>query len=395
MPRNIVILLDGTSNEITRKRSNVLRLYGTLSKTPGQIVYYDPGVGTFGADNAWSNAWRRLHEFWGMITGWGLDQNVKEAYRFLAETYDDGKRSDGPDEEPDRIYIFGFSRGAYSARVLAGFIHAVGLLNPVNMNLLDYAYRAYKSVGEGGSVEDNLDGKAFAEVRLFERILRSPRPVIRCLGLFDTVASVIEWRRFRPTLKSHVFTRNNASVQAVRHALAIDERRTMFQPQLWGERREYWGGPFRPPTPEAQDVNEVWFTGVHGDIGGGYPEDRSALAKIPLEWMIDETRALGLQYSTRTINLLVRGRGKDSKYVAPDALAMPNDSMTGGWRLLEYVPRRLPRGGGMAGLLGFYLPLGRRRVMPAGARIHASVEARRGGPSDVAQPNIPPDREVV
>ena len=302
MPRNIVILLDGTSNEITRKRSNVLRLYGTLSKTPGQIVYYDPGVGTFGADNAWSNAWRRLHEFWGMITGWGLDQNVKEAYRFLAETYDDGKRSDGPDEEPDRIYIFGFSRGAYSARVLAGFIHAVGLLNPVNMNLLDYAYRAYKSVGEGGSVEDNLDGKAFAEVRLFERILRSPRPVIRCLGLFDTVASVIEWRRFRPTLKSHVFTRNNASVQAVRHALAIDERRTMFQPQLWGERREYWGGPFRPPTPEAQDVNEVWFTGVHGDIGGGYPEDRSALAKIPLEWMIDETRALLPQRDTNALN---------------------------------------------------------------------------------------------
>lgn len=201
MPKNIVILCDGTSNEIEEDRTNVLRLFGTLKKDDSQIVFYDPGVGTFGAANSFSYYRRRAWEFWGLATGWGLDHNVKEAYRFLARHYDDGKRTGADDEEPDRIYMFGFSRGAYTARVLAGFIRAVGLIDPISLNLLDYAYRAYKDIGEhtnGKTTESNApqggvkDNSAFAEVRLFERMLNPARPVITCLGLFDTVASVIE-----------------------------------------------------------------------------------------------------------------------------------------------------------------------------------------------------------
>ena len=77
MPKNIVILMDGTSNEISTDRTNILRLYGTLEKSERQLVYYEPGVGTFGAENAWLRFWRKAVEIWGLATGWGLDQNVK------------------------------------------------------------------------------------------------------------------------------------------------------------------------------------------------------------------------------------------------------------------------------------------------------------------------------
>lgn len=296
MPKNIVLLLDGTSNEISANRTNILRLYGTLEKSERQLVWYDPGVGTIGPENSWLRFWRTAVEVWGMATGWGLDQNVKEAYQFLVENYDSGKRKGGKDEGRDRIYLFGFSRGAYSARVLAGFIRALGLIEPRNVNLLDYAYRAYKRV-------DLAKGKdaSFAEVRLYERILNPDRPPIRLLGLFDTVASIIEHGRFGPRLRSHAFTTTNVSVEAVRHAVSIDEKRTMFLPQLWPEGEEYWGNPFNRGHAVPQDAREVWFKGVHCDIGGGYPEAESGLAKLPIKWMIEQTGPMGLLYRTQTV----------------------------------------------------------------------------------------------
>jgi len=396
LPKNIVILCDGTSNEISENRTNVLRLYGALEKSSNQVVFYDPGVGTFGAENAWSYYYRKAIEIWGLATGWGLDANVKEAYKFLTEHYDDGKRPDGTDEGPDQIYIFGFSRGAYTARVLAGFIHAVGLIDTVNLNLLDYAYRAYKGVSDikgDQQADGSKDPKTnpFAEVRLFERILRPKRPAIRCLGLFDTVGSVIEMGRFGPRLRSHAFTRKNASVECVCHAVGIDERRTMFQPQLWPVGAEYWGGPFPTKKSKAQVVKEVWFSGVHGDVGGGYPEKNSQLAKIPLAWMIEETKKCGLKYTTRTINEIVLGKNKKKDYVAPDPLAPRNASMSFGWSMLEFIPRRLSKGYSTDRLkvFGFYIPFFEPRKIEKDAEIHPSVLMRRGTSSDYEQPNIP------
>ena len=146
MSKNIVLLFDGTSNEISADRTNILRLFGCLRRSDEQIVYYDPGVGTFGAEENWSGLARDAYEIWGLATGWGLDHNVKEAYRFLVEHYDSGPvDADGRHSDRDRIYIFGFSRGAYSARVLAGFIHAFGLMSKYHLNLLDYAYRTIRA----------------------------------------------------------------------------------------------------------------------------------------------------------------------------------------------------------------------------------------------------------
>lgn len=386
MPKKIVILLDGTSNEISSDRTNILRFYGILEKSDYQLVYYDPGVGTFGADGTWSRFWRKAHEVWGLMTGWGLDHNVKEAYRFLVENYDNGKRSDNIDVPRDQIYIFGFSRGAYSARVLAGFIHAVGLIEARNLNLLSYAYQAYKQVGQ------NAEEKAFEEVRLYERILGTDRPPIKMLGLFDTVASVIESGRKGPRLKSHAFTSRNKSVEFVSHAVAIDEKRTMFRPMLWPDGEEYWGNPFNRMDAKPQDVEEVWFAGVHGDAGGGYPEKESGLCKVPLVWMIDRSMAAGLKFRTQSVNSLVHGKRKNSKYIAPDPLGKPHNTMTFWWSLMEFIPSKKPKNSSRSSLFGISIPFFERRFMPPKSKVHVSVIQRREELGEWSK-NIPDDFE--
>ncbi|NGO62675.1 DUF2235 domain-containing protein [Rhizobium daejeonense] len=396
MGKNIVLLFDGTSNEIAADRTNILRLFGTLRRTDRQLVYYDPGVGTFGADDSWSRAWRKAVEVWGLATGWGMDSNIKQAYRFIVENYEAAPRdSDGKKiGEDDRIFIFGFSRGAYTARVLAGFIHALGLIRREHLNLVDYAYRAYKGIPDHQThtpatpaPEGSPAPSAFATMRLYERTLKGIRPTIELLGLFDTVASVIEPGKVGIQFKTHPFTDRNPSVRYVRHAVAIDERRTMFRPELWPANQPFWGGPFRPPADrpmQPQDVKEVWFTGVHGDIGGGYPEKQSALIKLPLAWMIRETKAMGLDYSTRTVNEVVLGKNPEKDYVAPNAMAEPHDSMNLAWRLVEFIPRKVPpsswRHNGKAG--GIYLPKSDPRLISEDALVHISVEERLNSSPD-------------
>lgn len=389
MSRRIVLLLDGTSNEIETNRTNIVRLYGCLEKSENQVVWYNPGVGTMGAEHSWSPRYRKFVQTLGLATGWGLDRNVKDAYRFLAETYREG----------DEIYLFGFSRGAYTARVLAGFIHAVGLLWPINLNLLDYAYRAYKRISDDDrevSEADKAAGGRFAEVRLFERMLDPRRPMIRGLGLFDTVGSVIEMGRWRPVIRNYAFTVTNPSVESVRHAVAIDERRVMFRPTLWPRGVDYRCPRFNSDEIRPQDVEEVWFTGSHSDIGGGWGEERSHLAKIALEWMIERTETLGLVYDDGVVDRIVRGGDSDDGYEPPNPHSMPNESMSGFWPILEWLPRRHrpERDGRRSSILGLYLPRGTRRRIPAGTMIHSSVFDRRGTDADFNQPNIPTDHVV-
>jgi uncharacterized protein (DUF2235 family) len=270
--------------------------------------------------------------------------------------------------------------------VLAGFLHAFGLIEARNLNLLDYAYRAYKRIG------DRPGEAGFAELRLHERILRPQRPTIRFLGLFDTVASVIESGRFGPRLRSHAFTARNPSVETVRHAVAIDERRTLLRPQLWPEAQVFQPNRFDEAGAVPQDAREVWFSGVHGDIGGGFPEKESQLAKIPLHWMIEQSRAAGLSYKTRTINQLVLGKSGDD-HVAPDPLGRVHNSMTPGWKLLELLPRRKTAGSRRASLAGWTIPFGEHRAIPEGARIHRSA-LKRFSESGKQPPNVPQEYVV-
>src|SRR3954462_10379298 len=135
---NIVICCDGTGNEISENISNVLKLYRCLRKTdrthPRQLVFYDPGVGTVTEPSTWHRWKANINLVLGLATGYGLDDNVLSAYRFLVEHYAPG----------DRIYLFGFSRGAYTVRVLAGLIHKVGLISPEQANLAGSGLIAYK-----------------------------------------------------------------------------------------------------------------------------------------------------------------------------------------------------------------------------------------------------------
>jgi len=392
MPKNIVILCDGTSNEIGGDRTNILRLYGTLVKDESQLVFYDPGVGTLGAENSPLRFIRKTVEIWGLATGWGLDQNVKEAYEFLVNHYDDGTRHNEDDVEPDRLFLFGFSRGAYTVRVLAGFIHAVGIIRPENINLIDYAYQAYKHVTDVATDDsDCLVDERFKEVLMFERILTPIRPAIRCLGLFDTVGSVIELTKWGPRFRKHAFTQVNKSVESVRHALAIDERRSMFQPQLWPAGQAYWGNPFTDTIAKLQDLKEAWFTGVHSDIGGGYPEAESGLAKITLEWMIRETTEIGLKFNVDTVNKIVLGQGEDVSYTSPNPLAAKHNSLNWGWKLAELLPQRVKKNtpNSQRSILGWFWRFAKPRAIPARADIHDSVFKRRNTASDFEQPNIP------
>jgi uncharacterized protein (DUF2235 family) len=127
--RNIIICCDGTGNEISENISNVLKLYRCLRKTektePRQLVYYDPGVGTLARPDPWHKLKQDFNTILGLATGYGLDDNVLAAYDFLARNYQHG----------DQVYLFGFSRGAYTVRVLAGLIHKIGLITPEQINL--------------------------------------------------------------------------------------------------------------------------------------------------------------------------------------------------------------------------------------------------------------------
>lgn len=383
MPKNIVILFDGTSNEISSNRTNILRLFGCLEKSADQVVYYSPGVGTFGAANALSYHWRKLVEIVGMATGWGIDQNVKDAYRFVLDHYTPGKSG----AARDRIYIFGYSRGAYTARVLAGFINCLGLIDKTNLNLLDSAFLAYKAVnerGEGG-------GEDWSELNLYERMLQPDHPPIRLLGLFDTVASVWEWGRYGPRFRLHAATSLNPSVEAVRHAVALEERRCLYQPVLWPAGQDFFGNRFKKAKPRRQDLRERWFAGFHPDVGGGRSENQSALAKVPLVWMLNEVAQMGLELRETTVGEIVLGANPAKNYVAPDPKAITQSSMNLGWAVLELLPRRVPQAerGWRRSLLGWYIPLFRRRRVPEGASLHPSVAER--GP---LPPNVPTDHRI-
>ena len=383
MPKTIILLFDGTANTVRSNRSNILRLYGCLEKSERQLVWYSPGVGTFGGEGTLFYWRARLREMFDRATGWGLDANVKDAYRFLVQNYDNGKRDGKRVQDRDRVILMGFSRGAYTARVLAGFLNAFGLMAPRHLNLLNQAYRAYKGVAERPDANGDWD-----EMNLWYRVLRPDLVPIACLGLFDTVSSVFEWGRNGPRFRAHANTSDNPSVATVRHAVALDERRALYQPLHWPGGQTCYGNRFKRGPSKPQDLREMWFAGVHADVGGGYPERSSGLGKVALDWMIRETEGLGIRYRHATVNRIVMGKqghAASERYVPPDPLARAQVSLNPFWMLTGLIPRR--RAGGMT-LFGLYLPLWRRRHVPPDALVHLSVQQRQAK-AHLASPNLP------
>jgi uncharacterized protein (DUF2235 family) len=421
--KNIVICCDGTGNEISENISNVLKLYRTLRKTerttPRQMVFYDPGVGTLARQNAWKKLVQNASAIFGLATGYGLDDNVLDCYEFIVDNYENG----------DAIYLFGFSRGAYTVRVLAGLIHKVGLIAKQQGNLAGSGLTAYKQFSsdtpqpdggldlapftDGGAVVPGPGSKA-DQAAQYARILSVRWPTIKFVGVWDTVASVIVPRPDRfywPSLLTLAFVKHNPSIEIFRQAIAIDEKRRMFRLQPWDEGGQFWPSRYAPKDKwKDQDSLQVWFAGVHADIGGGYPEVQSGLSKYPLLWMIEEAVTCGLKVDRRTVNQLGWGRQRKSSpfsYVKPDFLPdpgnpdsaawQPHNSMNAAWRALEYVPKKdtYKEWPERKSTLGFYIPAAEPRLIPEGAFIHQSALDKMAQDPNYRPGNIPRKHQTI
>ncbi|KAG8967736.1 hypothetical protein FRC03_009429 [Tulasnella sp. 419] len=288
--RNLVLCFDGTSGTFDDTNTSVIRFFTLLEKSmpDRQLVYYQPGLGTYVSETL---MWYPLiHKFalrLDQAVGWYLDGHIMGGYNFLMENYRPG----------DRIYLFGFSRGAYTARCLAGMLNKVGLLPRNNKEQINFAYNSYKDESSRGVIRSQGFKAAF-----------SIDVVIDFMGLWDTVDSVgVLYTRRLP------FTSSNNLVRIFRHALSLDERRARYQPNLWhreapnaeaakhdreagshiknsspdnGDGSSNEAHPNRPET----DIKEVWFAGAHSDVGGGNVENivPHSLAGPSLRWMINE-----------------------------------------------------------------------------------------------------------
>ncbi|WP_019197732.1 DUF2235 domain-containing protein [Afipia birgiae] len=411
--KNIVVCCDGTGNEISENISNVLKLYRVLRKTgktqPQQVVFYDPGVGTLARPDPWTKFRQDAIAVLGLATGYGLDDNVLAAYEFLVSQYEDG----------DEIYLFGFSRGAYTVRVLAGLVHRIGLLSPHQRNLAGAALTAYKQAGSvvdavrAATTEESERGEESGQpvpstkddrASQFARIVSSRWPTIKFVGVWDTVASVIVPRpdRFYAfSLQTLANTRNNPSVRIFRQAIAIDERRRMFRLDTWDEPQTFMHNRFSATNnAEPQDTQQVWFSGVHADIGGGYPELESGLSKYPLIWMIDEAVKHGLAVDPRTVNQLAWGvqrKGSPFSYIRPDIMRDPHDSMSTVWRLLEGLPKgdRYKEWATRKSFLGHYIPGAEPRFIPPEAFVHQSVVDKMAAVPNYRPENFPKRHRVI
>jgi uncharacterized protein (DUF2235 family) len=410
--KNIVICCDGTGNEINENISNVLKLYRCLRKTdkttPHQAVFYEPGVGTLAQPDTWHRFKANFNLVLGLATGYGLDDDVLSAYCFLVHNYQEG----------DRIFLFGFSRGAYTVRVLAGLIHKIGLVSPEQVNLAGsglIAYKQYSSdnpkagsgtapVRETADEDGPIPADRFDLAAQFARITSTRWPTIHFVGVWDTVASVIVPRRDRFfvifSMEELAYTLQNPSVRIFRQAMAMDERRCMFRLYKWDDPQTFKPVRFNDAHAAPQDIKQVWFAGVHSDVGGGYPEKESGLSKYPLLWMIEEAIAAGLSLNPRTVNQLAWGVQRKSSpfsYVAPDIRGKLHDSMTAGWRLLEFIPKRATYKEWPARKVRFgcYIPDAEPRFIPDGAHVHESVLMRIAEMPDYRPVNLPGSYERV
>jgi len=350
MPRNIVVCCDGTGNQYGAANSNVVKLYWTLSAPDKQVAYYHPGVGTMGARNALTVLGKSWTTVRGLCFGYGFSDNLADVYSFLMKEFSPG----------DQIFIFGFSRGAYIARALCGVLHMFGLLTAGNEALIPYMLRLYKSNDpEKFQIADGFKATFCVDCKPY------------FLGLWDTVSSV-GWILDPISVKTGrlPFTASLPDIPIVRHAVSIDERRAFFRQNLVHE-----------PAPATQNLEQVWFAGVHSDVGGSYPERQSGLSKIALRWMLCEAQSAGLILNPQKVTDVLGGR---IPFAPPDPHATMHDSLTRWWWLGEfwpkchYYPVPVPGQTKVEYKSNIRFNLARPRTIPEGAHIHQSVFDRIG-----------------
>jgi uncharacterized protein (DUF2235 family) len=316
----IIICSDGTGNSDTGTPSNVRRLFDLLiQKSPTQVALYDPGVGTEPRQPGTSRLRYTAAHLRALWFGTGVEENLIQLYSWLVEKYQPG----------DRVFLFGFSRGAFTVRALAGLLHVCGLVRP-DRNLVIRAVNLYRTSESRIKAarrqrglpakfgrDETTDHASFdADARDFREQFGQPCTV-DFLGIWDTVKAYgWLWPRSFPAL------RHNASVTAVRHAVSLDERRAVFKMTGWGD----WNSR----------VREVWFAGDHSDVGGGHQRGNSPLADAALRWMLGEATDAGLLLNPAKQAEVTRieERSRDAGTARPKNLF---------WRSGFFVTDSLPR----------------------------------------------------
>ncbi len=368
MSKNLVLCFDGTNNQFGPEDTNVVRLVKVLDRDPAQQrLYYDPGVGTLSEPGLFLPIVKKFSTWFGLAFGLGMSRKIQEGYCYLMDVWEPG----------DNVFLFGFSRGAYTARVLAGFLHAVGLLPRGGTNLAPYALRYFRKITEGrhcdsAKTDNSAWRKLCSDFRYTFARPMSPHDKerhfpVHFLGVWDTVSSV-GWV-WDP--KHFPFTAWNPSVTHMRHAVSIDEHRAFFRQNLFAEQGNH-------------DAVELWFPGVHCDVGGGYAREYGRIWWAPFRWMLDEARQFGLGVD--------EGRLREVLTNPPERpwAESINNSLTPAWYIGEVWPKLIWRKG-----RSFRLPrcnFARRRFIHQGALIEETALKRiRDGKLKYEPKNLSPD----
>lgn len=326
MSKSIVVCYDGTNNEYGEHNTNVVKTFEAIVKDNNQVAFYDPGVGTF------SFVGRRLGRLvgigLGLLFGYGIRQNIEDGYEYLMNNFRPG----------DKVFLFGFSRGAYTARALAGMIHQFGILQQGSKNLIPYVSKMYFKKDKE---------KNFTVIKGFKSTFSNIcKP--HFIGLWDTVGAL-----GRNLSKKFPDYKLNEDVKYGFQAMAIDEKRRPYKVVLWDE----------SDKKDNQIIEQVWFAGVHSEVGGGCPKDECSRSDIAFAWMMDKASApeCCLKLKDDWQDSLNQDAGADIH-----ALTFP-------WS----IPM-----------------LQKKRVIPSGAIIHQSVIDRVNERSDY-KPTLPDDRSIV
>lgn len=278
--KRIAIFCDGTWNTPDKSengkhcQTNVVKMANALQPFSGdgkvQLLYYDTGIGSEGD---------LLERVYDGATGTGISGKILQAYRFIIYNYEPG----------DELFFFGFSRGAFTVRSICGLIRNSGILKIENSDLMQRAYSIYRSRKpefQPREVEATLFRKTFAV---------EETTLIKFVGVWDTVGALgnpLFLHGFLSRQNQFHDTDLSSRICNAFHALAIDEKRKDFEATLWHQQ----------PDSMDQVLEQVWFPGVHSDVGGGYPENETGLSDIALKWMLGKAESLNLNFDSLAIN---------------------------------------------------------------------------------------------
>jgi uncharacterized protein (DUF2235 family) len=321
MQKKLIVFCDGTWNRADQHSdgkpcpTNVLRLFeSTLAEDRNgvpQITHYIEGVGT-----------HKMERFWGGGFGYGISDNIKNAYSFIVSNYEKG----------DEIFLFGFSRGAFTARSIAGLIRNMGILRRDRLHLVHEAYNQYRDPDPKWGPDSEM-AKAFRQANTFGG------ETIAFLGVWDTVGAlgapfgvVLSWITNLLFKCRFHDVRLSTIVESAYHAVAIDERRWPFRPTLWELNETHLARNAESLKKDGTLLYEQkWFPGVHSNVGGGYPN--AGLSDCSLQWMAEKAGERGLNADLSRI---------DCPRWQPDLHADIDNSQTLAYRLATIAFVKLP-----------------------------------------------------